>query len=203
MANLTHLVFDLETLSTEPNAVVLSLGCVPFVFEEDGFFKKFVETGFFVKFDVQEQIVKYKRNVEADTVNWWREKPKDLIDATVKPSKDDVSIVSGLNSLNEFISKVEGFSPNDSYVFSRGPDFDFPIIKSLYRNANLDLPYNFWKVRDIRTAIDIMYGTNDGKYEVKSGNAGFIAHNPLHDAAMDAARLVELYQISIDEDIPF
>lgn len=191
--SLCHLVIDIETLSTEPNAVVLALACTPFVFEDHTYFSTILAQGIMVKFKVEEQVRTYHRHIEESTVAWWKTQSKETRSIIVNPSDKDVSVRDGLIEFNKFVKGLNGYSKENSYVFSRGNDFDFPIIKSLYQNANLSLPYNHWKIRDVRTAIDIMAGTDDGKYQIRFGGKEFIAHHPLHDAAMDAARLNELY----------
>lgn len=204
MSYLKHLVVDIETLSTEPNAVVLALAIVPFTFEDHTYFSTLLTQGLMVKFKVEEQVKVHRRHIEESTVSWWKEQQKKIRDIIVKPSPSDVTIRDGLSEFNQFVLGISGFSKEKSYVWSRGNDFDFPIIKTLFRDANISLPYNHWKIRDVRTAIDIMAGTDNGKYTVKYGGEGFMEHHPLHDSAMDAARLNELFYLStVDEDIPF
>lgn len=204
MSALTHLLIDIETLGTEPNAVVLSIAYVPFVLEVHTYFEELVSAGVYVKLDVQEQIRIHHRSVEDSVVKWWKTQPKDVFDAMVRPSSEDMSMKEGLTLLNKFVSGIKNYHFNESYVWSRGNNFDFPILKSLYQAAGIGLPYNDWRARDVRTAIDIMAGTDNGKYNLRFGGDGFIAHNPLHDAAMDAARLNELFYLAMnDDDIPF
>lgn len=204
MSALTHLLIDIETLGTDPNAVVLSIACVPFVLEVHTYFEELVPAGFYVKLDVQEQIKTHHRSIEDSVMKWWKKQPKDVFDAMVRPSSEDMSIKEGLTLLNKFVSGIKSYHFNESYVWSRGNNFDFPILKSLYQAAGIGLPYNDWRARDVRTAIDIMAGTDNGQYNLRFGGDGFIAHNPLHDAAMDAARLNELfYVISSNGEIPF
>lgn len=204
MSALTHLLFDTETLGTYPDAVVLSIACVPFVLEVHTYFSELVAAGFYVKLNVQEQIKSYDRTVENGVVKWWKTQPKEVFDSMVRPSPEDVNLKEGLTLLNKFVSGIKGYEFNRSYVWSRGNNFDFPILKSLYNVAEMGIPYNDWRVRDVRTAIDIMAGTDNGQYQLRFGGDGFIAHNPLHDAAMDAARLNELFYLAMnDDDIPF
>jgi hypothetical protein len=158
-------------------------------------FLNYFQNGFKIKLSVEEQVKKYKRLVCQDTVIWWKQQGKEAFDKNVKPSSSDKTLTIGLKDLNIFISELEGFNAKKSYIFSRGMDFDFPKIASLYEDCGISLPYNTWKARDVRTAIDIMAGTDNGKYELKAGTQGFIAHDPLHDAAMDAARLNELFNL--------
>lgn len=201
--SLCHLLIDIETLGTDPDAVVLSIACVPFMLDVHTYFSELVNAGFVVKLHVQEQIKTHHRTVEDSVAKWWKSQPKEIFDAQVRPSPNDMGLKEGLTLFNKFVAGIEGYNFNESYVWSRGNNFDFPILKSLYKDAGIGVPYNDWRVRDVRTAIDIMAGTDDGKYEVKFGGDGFEAHNPLHDAAMDAARLNELFYIAMnDDDIP-
>lgn len=201
--SLTHIVIDIETLSTKPNAVILSVACVPFVLEEHTYFKDLLNKGIYIKFNASDQIKKYKRDVDKKTIDWWKTQPQEVFDAEVKPSKRDVDSITGLTVLNKFVSSIDGFNTKKSYVWSRGNNFDFPILESLYDDVGIGLPYNTWNIRDIRTAIDILYGTDNGKYTLRFGNEGFINHNPLHDAAMDAARLNELFWIAVNGEPAF
>lgn len=204
MSALVHLLIDIETLGTDPDSVVLSIACVPFMLEVHTYFGELIKDGFIVKLNAQEQIKSYHRSVEDGVVKWWKTQPKEVFDSMVRPSSEDVNLKEGLTLLSKFVTGIEGYSYNESYVWSRGNNFDFPILKSLYQAAGLGLPYNDWRVRDVRTAIDIMAGTGDGKYTLRFGGDGFIAHNPLHDAAMDAARLNELFYLAVNgDDIPF
>lgn len=127
-------------------------------------------------------------------MEWWKCHSIDVIEKHVKPSSTDYSLNNGLLAINQFIAKINEFNPNKSYVFSRGNNFDCAMIESAYSSCELNLPYKYYNVRDVRTAIDILYGTDDGHYTVKSGEAGFINFDCLHNAAMDAYRLNELYQ---------
>ena len=198
------LILDTETLSAECSAVVLSVACVPFRLEVHTYFSEFLSAGICIKFNVEEQIKVYKRHISDSVVKWWKKQSKDVFDLAVKPSPNDVSIRDGLIQLNKFISEIPGYHYKESYVWTRGNNFDFPILKSLYGDAGIAPAYNDWRARDVRTAIDIMAGTDDAKYNLRFGGEGFIPHNPLHDAAMDAARLNELFYINMnDGDIPF
>ena len=64
----------------------------------------------------------------------------------------------------------------------------------------MPLPYNGWKIRDIKTAIDIMAGVDNGAYTLLGGiPKQFIKHNSLHDSVLDILRLKELFKL-LNED---
>lgn len=191
--SLTHLLFDTETLGKRENAVVTALACVPFRFEDNTGYDDLVLNGFFVKFNVPEQLQDYKRTTCPDTLQWWREQSKEARQNSILPSSNDVSLVEGLKQLTEFI-KGTGYNYKKSYVWSRGNYFDFPKIEDLYRQAGLEVPFSTWKIRDSRTYIDILAGTDNGMYVLKNGTPkNFIHHHALHDAALDVSRMLEIY----------
>ena len=192
------ILLDIETLSTDPRAVVLSIACVPFLLGKKQSFNEIMNSGFIVKIAVEEQVKRLSRTIDKGTVDWWKKQDKEVFDSMVRPAPHDVSPREAITKLSKFISTQEGFSKKDSYIWSRGTNFDFPIIESLYKDLCISIPFNTWKIRDIRTAIDILAGVDDGKYSLRDPDDSFIAHNPLHDAAMDAARLNELFQIALE-----
>lgn len=203
--NRVHLMLDTETLGKREDTVILSIACVPFTLEDHDYFKSYLNKGIMIKFSVEEQIKKFHRSITTDTIEWWKQQSKEARDANLKPSPNDMTAVEGLTLLSKFISD-SGYNHKKSYVWARGTNFDFPKIEHFYEDcANLTLPFNTWKIRDTRTYIDILTGTDDGKYELKFGDIdNFVAHNCLHDAAMEAAKLSEIYYLLNEEDdIPF
>lgn len=197
--NLVHLIFDIETLGMRENTVILSLACVPFTFEEHECFEVFLTRGFFVKFDVKDQLKNLKRTMSPATIDWWKTQSKDAREMNLLPTEGDVTLFNGLNALSRFIEKTD-YNYKQSYVFSRGTYFDFPKMEHAYEvSCGLPVPFNTWKIRDVRTFIDIFAGVNDGSYDVRFCKTdSFIKHDPLHDAAMDACRLNELYYITME-----
>lgn len=187
-----HLVLDLETLDTTPSSVILSLGCSLFSFEEEiSDFNHYVDAGFYVKFNAVEQI-KLGRTTSKDTISWWKKQGKEA-QKVLMPSDEDKSFSAGLLLFAQYL-KQSNYDYKRSYCWCRGSSFDWPIVDDAHRMANLILPYNGWKIRDIKTAIDIMNGVDNGAYNLKNGTPPeFIKHDSLHDCAMDILRLKELY----------
>lgn len=189
-----HILLDLETLGTRENAVVLSLGAVAFsLYEgEKNDYDAYILNGFYVKFSVEDQIKTWGRKTEPGTLAWWRDQGEEAR-KVLKPSKDDVSMIDGLTMFNAWIKATPGYKFKDSYVWSRGTYFDFPKIESMYDQAGLECGFNTWKIRDVRTYIDILTGDTWGKYNPRKAPQNFVAHHALHDAAMDAYRMVEIF----------
>lgn len=201
--NLVNLMFDIETLGMRENTVILSVACVPFTFEDHQSFEYFLNQGIMIKFNVKDQIEIYKRSICSETVAWWKEQSKEARAANLTITAEDRYLVEGLTQLSKFIGSTK-YDSKKSYVFARGTYFDFPKLEHAYEvSAKLAVPFNTYKIRDVRTFIDIFAGVDDGQYDLRFCNTSkFVKHNCLHDAAMDAARLNELYYVA-QEDPPF
>lgn len=191
---LKHIVFDTETLGIRENAIVLSIGAVAFELEPGtkNDYDRYILDGFHVKFSIKDQLHTWKRSVDEGTVEWWKGQSEEA-KKILKPSPNDVTMAEGLTQLNDWIKSIDGYKWNSSYVWSRGTYFDFPKMESMYHQAGVKCGFNTWKIRDVRTYIDILTGVDNGKYEPDRQPENFIAHDALHDAAMDAYRMVEIF----------
>jgi hypothetical protein len=186
-----HIGFDIETLDITPRAVVLSLACVSFSFEETKSYDEYKKEGLYIKLNPIEQM-KAGRSVGPDTVKWWKSQGP-IAAKILQPSAQDVSVLDTLRLVKEYIFS-HGYDYKESYIWTRGLNFDIPIIEDLYRTNGQEQPYNTWKTRDIRTYIDVLTGSTSGKYElVESVADEFVAHSALDDIVMDIMRMKEIY----------
>ena len=67
-------MIDLETLSTNPNATILTVGGVKF----DPYTMAEPSQGMYFRVDVDSQ-TEMGRDVMQETVNWWSKQPKEII----------------------------------------------------------------------------------------------------------------------------
>lgn len=191
---LTHLMFDIETLGVRERAVVTTLACVPFTLEDDKTYKQHVKDGFFVKFDVKEQISKYARVTDPDTISWWKGQSNEAKKNSILPSENDQTLADGCSALRRFIKGTD-YDFKNSFIWSRGCYFDFPKIEDLYRDLGEKPPFNGFKIRDTRTMIDVLTGSLRGDYNLEGGTPdGFVHHHALHDCALEIAKMKEIYK---------
>ncbi len=193
-----HLVVDLETLDTTPTSVILSFGSSLFAFEErDKDFEHYINTGFYAKLNPIEQI-KSGRTTDQGTIDWWKKQGKEAQKVLI-PQKTDITLRDGLIQFCDYLNNSR-YDYKKSYCWCRGSSFDWPIIEDAFRQHKLKLPYNGWKIRDIKTAVDFMAGTDNGAYNLRNGTPSkFIKHDSLHDCALDILRLKELYDRLLEE----
>jgi len=200
--------FDFESLSTIESAVILSMGCA--VFKEawlseliedftpekcTELFKKMLDSGLYLKFDVKDQVVNYKRTIDPGTITWWKGQG-DTAKSVLLPSSEDISISELENKLQEFFK----YEKNPRLVYSRG-NVDMTWYQSVlnhsikYEGTEKSKTFPWWSNRDIRTVIDECLMQETGKLppnleELVAMNGTFIKHNALHDAAVDCMNIV-------------
>lgn len=189
-----QLLFDTETLGLPERAVVTTIACTAFTFEDGPSYEEMIENGFFAKLKVSEQIGVYKRITTPSTIQFWKEQSAEARERSINPSAADIGLREALENLAAWV-KTTGYNWNKSHVWSRGNAFDFPKIESLFADANVNVPFNTWRIRDVRTYIDYLTGTDNGGYNLKDGEpAAFVKHHALHDAALDSAKMIEIYK---------
>lgn len=185
--SITHFVIDFETMGLRENAIPLSLGITAFRFGEEPNIKKLKEESVYIKFHQKSILEAKKHSVDQSTVLWWKQQSKDVINATLAPSDKDLTIEKAVEIINAFFRKHD-YSYNESYIWSRGIDFDLPKFRYLYAVLGQNYPFNPFKNRDIRTYVDILAGTNDGQYKILKGDTYFDKHLPKHIAVSDTIR---------------
>lgn len=156
-----HVMIDIETLGTCSDAVVLSIGAVKFNLQDK----------FYTTLNVDEEL-KTDAKVSADTLLWW------LDHKEVK----DVAMLSDINSEPNYdkLSRLLEFVEPCEYFWSKGINFDFPILDNCLRRYGLEPKWRYNKLRDFRTLEAL---TTHSPISPAS-------HNALDDAVEQAKRAV-------------
>lgn len=190
------LIFDFETLSLERHrCAVLSLAAIKF--DESRFisdpytWEELLDSAKSIKFDVKEQVEKYNRHVSQDTLDWWSKLPEAAKEASFYPTKND----SELESIYPFMMSV--IPQTLHHVYCRGNTFDPIVLDYILRDIKQPDLWPFYKVKDTRSLIyGLSYGTHiKDSFVPEEYRDGFIAHDPIHDIAMDVIRIQYLVQI--------
>lgn len=130
-----HFSVDIETLSTQPNATILSIGCCPVYprseIEED-------DQNFYVEIST-----KQNRHIDLDTVAWWFSQP-------IKPNLGaSISLSEALWMLTRYFLVNNIDNP---IIWCRGPQFDMVILEDAYFQLGLGkAPWKYSAARDLRT----------------------------------------------------
>ena len=170
-----HIVLDLETLGTNRNAPILSIGLVTIKDLE------IVHTEY-IKVDAVEQEELFGRVSDEDTIKWWRnqletEEGKIAWDSAVyRPS----SVNSALYDVHKVLAEAEDF-----LLWGNANTFDNEILRSLCEAA--DIPaWSFRKDRDFRTLRALF------KEKVPEPEFQGIRHTAIDDAMHEARYLIQI-----------
>jgi len=124
---------DIETLSTRPNAAILSIAAVPFN-QQSG---KYSSAHFYQEID--ESCYNAEFHIDPKTVAWWENRTAYRPHGTTPP---------GL-VLKEFSDYLTQLRP--TYIWANSPSFDLVILKEAFRIYEIKWPHNSWDERDVRT----------------------------------------------------
>ena len=139
----THAMIDIETLGTEPDSVVLSVGAVkfdPFTFTDPH-----AKTLWRPSADEQ---MTADRSVLEDTLKWWSKQPQHIQDEAF--SEDDRQpLATFFGELNKYLVGVDK-------IWCQGPQFDMVILENLFKQFEHHQNWMFWQIMDCRTIFNMM-----------------------------------------------
>lgn len=166
-------MLDLETLSTRPESVILTLGAIKFdPYGDDIDMTKSI----YYRVDVDEQL-SMGRHVQEETVEWWAK--QDVVVFEEAMGEDNrVALEDMTAGLNRFLVGVVN-------IWCQGPAFDIVILENLYRQLVKPTPWQFWQIRDSRT----LFGVHGDPRE-KGRKA---AHNAVMDCFYQAQGVQHIY----------
>jgi DNA polymerase III epsilon subunit-like protein len=170
-----QIIIDLETLSTRPNACIVSIGAVAFTIK-DGITEEFI-----INIDAASS-KKFGLHLDPDTIDWWKKQSPEAIKSW---QNNPVSLDKALHMFCDF------YGPTSCPVWGNGSSFDITIMESALYAIGWDkrdgvvkgshLPWKFWDIYDLRT-ITNLFGVKVTKTQVN--------HNALHDAIAEANTLL-------------
>lgn len=176
-----HIVLDLETLSTRPDALVLSIGAVGL--NKHGQILSGAE--FHLALDQKEQAT--RRHVSLDTIQWWMQQSQEAIDASFGAPTSNQAFVT--NALTAFKEYVDQWSARGLVcVWGNGCGFDNVILASLYQDWGMQAPWDFRNDRDMRTITALFP-------HLKLMPFKGIKHHAQHDAMHEAKQLAKAIQL--------
>ena len=186
-------MFDIETLGVESTTVILSAGIIHFDPEMDTeiSYNDLCQRGLFVKFNAKDQVKRLDRTISKSTLDWWNKQGQWQQESSLVPSESDLLAEDGIKAIHKYINKYMGGKKWDTEsIWARG-SLDQMAIDSLCNKAGVDpiAPFNRW--RDMRTAIDMLYGTSNGYCKVQDLSMDEVAkHHPVPDCALDILMLL-------------
>lgn len=166
-------MIDLETLSTRPNCVVLTIGAVAFDPRGEG-----VTERLDLKPSGDEQIA-LGRHIDPATIEWWGQQSS--------AAQAEAFSEEGRVSFRSAIEQLSRFCWNRRAVWSNGATFDVVIIEDCLRQLEMNRPWAYYAVRDTRTLYEIA--------DVKLRDGGHVtSHKAVEDAERQALVVQQAYK---------
>lgn len=156
-----HIMIDVESLGTRPDAAILSLGAV-----------KFDDKAFYASISIDSNL-ELGRRIQEDTLLWWL---KQEIAAQSVFHEEKIALPQALEDFSDWVGT------GDYEVWSNGADFDIPMVAHAFAQVQMETPWKFWAGNCVRT-----YKKLPGAKAIASGVpfAG-VKHNALADAVHQA-----------------
>lgn len=143
-----HLMIDIETLDTQPSAIILEIGLVSFT-ETSEIFRP---SSYRPAIAMQEAV---GRTLSESTLGWWEDQlRKEEIPMNSRLHMQELLEGNGISQSVESIHRAISSEVAEvtGYVWCKGAGFDFPIIKSFFNSFNLADPLPYRKLMCLRTA---------------------------------------------------
>ena len=175
---MTDVMIDIETLSTQSNALILTIGAIKF--NRNTKLSSLEKCDTFYRRVNVDSCIKLGMHTDPSTEKWWyTQDEKTRYEALENPDRQTIKQV-----LFEFSTWYEG----SKYIWGHGDDFDCVILNNAYIACNMKTPWRFWNTRDTRTLFDLAnVHVND------------IAVEEAHHALHDAYRQVKCVEIALEK----
>lgn len=144
-------MIDIETLSTHPNAHILTIAAVKFKRDTHKLPKRDDSKLTFYRRISHKSCEDLKLHKSKATVEWWQQQSAAARKECFDDSLERTNLKSALLELTKW------FGGNVGSVWSHGDDFDLVILASAYRACGIEqsIPWKFWETRDTRTVFDL------------------------------------------------
>jgi len=177
---MTHVMIDIETMGSQHNAAIISIGLCEFD----------PAKGIGRTLEVRNTLEAQRaagRHFDPGTVEWWlRQSPEAQAQLLAKPRFDDAAQM--LRAANTFVKEANSSQWNRN-VWAKGPNFDLKLIRSLCDDLEIKWSGHYSREYCVRTML--MIAKANGWNDILEMEPG-IAHGALSDAIHQAEQVMEV-----------
>lgn len=173
---MVNFMVDLETLSTESNALILTIGCVPFgldgslIVDKDLYFYNRVELSSYN--EIMDDF-----HMDFNTLLWWLDQEAEPLSEAFKtgPRKPIEDVMA---SFALWIIQICNYCRSTEIaMWSHGKDFDCVVLQNAFKVFGIPCPWKYWDTRDTRTIYSLA-GVDTRNIKMPEG---FKSHNAIGD----------------------
>ena len=193
----THLqcVVDVEARAKTDNGIVTRIAVCPFKFDEGVLpYEVLLDRTLYLSIDQEEQI-EMGRVTDDMTEEWWGRQSEALRKISYYPTDEDISVRKMFEECKRFLNRWN-YNHYESFLWARNSGYEYGKLTSM---NSMVYPgekeiFNHWNWHECKTYNYILSGGETQKWMPENiDDLGFQEHNAKHDAAMDAARLINLW----------
>lgn len=173
MTIITDIMLDLETLSTDPNAMVIAIGAVAYGAHDEEV------NSFYAAIDIKYGAL---GTICPDTVAWWMSQSDE---ARLVFSKE-MAVRTQAEALADFATWMHQFK--GANVWGNGVDFDNVILRNCYKMHHMQTPWHYRQNRCYRTIKNMFPNIPYTRVGVH--------HNAVDDARTQGQHLMEIYKFA-------
>ena len=167
-------MIDIETLGTEPDCVVLSVGAVKF----DPYMLTEPHAKTLWKPEIDTQTTA-ERSVLDSTLEWWAKQPAHI--------QDEAFSEDGRIPLAQFMGELNKYLVGVDKVWCQGPQFDMVILENFFDAFGHHKNWFYWQISDCRTLFKIM--PRDPRKDIQQN-----LHNALEDSRWQAVCVQKFFK---------
>lgn len=179
---MNHLMIDLETMGTKPNAAIVAIGAV-FFDPQSGELGPEFYTAVNLASAMEQGAVP-----DGDTIVWWLKQSPEARSAICVD--DALPIAAALSELSHFINR--NTDPKYLKVWGNGATFDNIILRGAYERSGQTCPWKFFNDSDVRTIV--LMGRQMGFDPKREMPFDGVVHNALADAQHQAKYVSAIWQ---------
>jgi hypothetical protein len=165
-------VADLETVATNANAGILTIGIAAFDLDHPFDAPKTI----YIALHGDDQS---NRDVDSGTMEWWGQQDQRAYEAAFEGDNQ----IGMDEAADKIINFLQPFG-DEFTIWGHGPTFDVDILEDMFAEVERPVPWSFRDIRDIRTARDLL------GFDITFEGDEF-PHHALHDATAEGRSLVQ------------
>jgi exodeoxyribonuclease VIII len=181
---MTHLMVDLETMGSNPEAPIVAIGAVYFD----------PNTGItgaeFYQIVSLESAMEFGAKPDGATIIWWLKQSPEARAAIT--GGEAIGLMDAVDKFDEFVHSNSANGIKSVQLWGNGSSFDNVILRRAYEQVGAELSVPFWNDRDVRTIVELgkTIGMNP-RYEIPFDGD---MHNALADARHQVKYVSAIWQ---------
>lgn len=179
MKDINNVMVDIETLGTQLDSVVLSIGATAFSTKYNSIGPMYYQV-ININSCLNLGMVK-----DPETVEWWKSQPLESRKVVFEAENQGLHIENALYEFSDFLTSL---GLRTLKVWGNGADFDISILAFYYYRVGIQVPWSYKNVRCFRTLKSL------SRKEIVDVSNVIPNHNALDDATAQALQTLKLLQ---------